>query len=599
MKTLGGIFLIPCVTFISLCRAQSITNPGGKTLISPDDPGTYSLVISEIMADPHPSVALPDAEYVEIYNRGPSRVSLDGYRLLFGDKKVILACGSGGEANQAIGILEPGEYIIVCDEADKTMFEPEGKTLSVSHMPAIVNTGATLVLSSPSGKVLHSVPFSDKWYRSANKAEGGWSLEMIDPDNPCGHAGNWCESTDPSGGTPGRVNSVNAGNPDIQKPELLRASLGQDSSVILYFSEDMDSISLMDPLNYYASQGLFHPVKADPIGPAFSTASLFFPGSLNSALTYSVTVLTSLKDCVGNSLQNNATADFGIPQESDSFDVVINELLFDTPPGVSEFIELYNRSEKVIDLNGFSVASCNISTDSMMRKTSLHEMPFLLFPDQFAVLTRQSDLLPDKDNRPDLSGVIELPSLFIFPDKEGEIVILNSRNQVMDRFYYNPSMHSVFIKEKEGISLERINANMPTNDWDNWSSASFAKGYSTPGYKNSQDFTLKTESDCISVSPSVFSPDGDGADDDVFLTIVPGGPGFIGNVNIFDLQGRLVFTACSNVLLGTETILSWNGKYDDHKDAPIGIYLIYIEIFNQEGLEKKYRKVVTLARRLL
>ncbi len=30
--------------------------------------------------------------------------------------------------------------------------------------------------------------------------------------------------------------------------------------------------------------------------------------------------------------------------------------------------------------------------------------------------------------------------------------------------HYNPIMHSIFIKEKEGISLERINADLPTNE---------------------------------------------------------------------------------------------------------------------------------------
>ncbi|MCK7530142.1 MAG: lamin tail domain-containing protein [Marinilabiliales bacterium] len=42
------------------------------------------------MADPHPVVALPDAEYIEIFNRGTSSVSLAGYRLLFGDNLKIL-----------------------------------------------------------------------------------------------------------------------------------------------------------------------------------------------------------------------------------------------------------------------------------------------------------------------------------------------------------------------------------------------------------------------------------------------------------------------------------------------------------------------------
>lgn len=578
MKTLGGIFLIPCLTLASICKGQ-------------EEPLSYSLVISEFMADPNPSVGLPDAEYLEIFNRGPSPASLDGCRLLFGDRQKILTHPDGV-------VLGPGGYIIVCDEEDASSFALFGRTLPVSNMPAIINTGSTLVLESPSGKVIHTVSYTDEWYRSPAKAGGGWSLEMIDPGNPCGHAGNWRESTDPMGGTPGCINSVNAENPDDQKPELLRASLKQDSSVILYFSEDMDSVSLMDPLNYYASQGLLHPSRTDPGGPAYTTVSLVFDGSLNNALTYSVTVLNRLKDCAGNPLLNNAAADFAIPQAADSFDVVINELLFDAPPGMSEFIELFNRSDKVIDLNGFSIASADINSEGMPRMTSLKENSFLLFPEQYVVLTRRSGQLPDEDNRIDLSSVVELPSMFTLPDKEGKIILLNDKNQLMDLLCYNPLMHSVFIKEKEGISLERINPDLPTNERDNWYSAAFTGGYSTPGYKNSQEMCDAAEKESITVTPSVFTPDGDGTDEQVFLTIIPGGSGFIGNIVIYDMQGRMINTMCSNVLLGTETILSWNGKYADNRDAPMGIYLIYIEIFNEKGMVKKYRKVVTLARRL-
>ena len=578
MKTLGCVFLIPCLTFTSFCKGQ-------------EEAGTYSLVISEIMADPYPAVALPDAEYLEIFNRGSSPVSLAGYRLLFGDKLKILS-------THPDGVVEPGEYIILCDEEDEPFFSSKGKTLPFENMPAIVNTGSTLVLESPSGKVIHSVSFTDKWYRSTDKSDGGWSLEMIDTDNPCGHDENWRESTDRTGGTPGYINSVNAINPDDRKPELLRASINPDSSVVLYFSEDMDSATLMDPLNYYCTQGLLYPVKVDPVGPSFSTVKLFFEGSLNSALTYTVTILNVLNDCAGNSLQNNAGADFAIPRMADSFDVVINELLFDTPPGMSEFIELFNRSDKVIDLAGFSIASCNVNTDSVIRITSLRETSFLLFPGQYVALTRRAGQLPEHNNPLDLSNVIELPSLFTFPDKEGMIVILTAKNQITDMLYYNPSMHSIFIKEKEGISLERINADQPTNEITNWYSAAFDKGFSTPGYKNSQEISTNTWNENISVSPAVFSPDGDGTDDQAFLTLLPGGPGFIGNVEIYDLQGRRIKTMGSNMLLGSETILPWDGKGNDGKAAPFGIYLIYIEIFNQQGVTKKYRKVVTLARRL-
>ena len=81
-----------------------------------------------------------------------------------------------------------------------------------------------------------------------------------------------------------------------------------------------------------------------------------------------------------------------------------------------------------------------------MRRTFLKETSFLLFPEHYVVLTRRADRLPDANNLLDLSNVIELPSLFTLPDKEGQIAILDTNNQILDRFYYNPSMHSVFIK---------------------------------------------------------------------------------------------------------------------------------------------------------
>jgi len=495
-------------------------------------------------------------------------------------------------------IIESHAYLIACDAKDEGLFTLQGKTLPIEKMPPIINSGMVIILKSASGKIIHAVDFTDRWFRSADKAEGGWSLEMIDPDNFCGKADNWRESADPRGGTPGTRNAVSAANPDKLKPKLLRATLNADSTVMLHFSESMDSTSMTGLSQYSASHGLLHPVRIELAGPWYCSASLDFGIRLHATLTYTVTVMHSLQDCVGNRLDINARADFALPQTADSFDVILNEILFDTPDGISEFIELYNRSYKVIDLSQLSVALFDIKNDSITRQIPLKTNPFLLFPGQCVAITRDADHLPDFQNHLDYSSIAEYPALFTFPDKDGEIALLGNTLQIIDRFHYYSHMHSAFLSETEGISLERIRADEPTNETSNWHSAASTDGYATPGYENSQASVPAKESDNISIAPAVFSPDGDGTDDVTILSLIPGDPGFMANIFIYDARGMMIKTLASGVLLGTETVMVWDGSQNDNTCADMGIYLIYIELFHQTGIIKKYRKVVTLAKKL-
>ncbi len=451
MKTLGRIFLLfsfilsPVFAEISLwedsCSQEH--NPG-----SFGEPDMYQIIITEIMADPYPPAGLPDAEYIELYNRGESDISLAGCRLVLGNRQKPMPAV----------IIESHACLIVCDAEDEHLFSLQGKTLPIEKMSPIVNSGMVITIKSASGKIIHSVDFTDHWFRSAEKAEGGWSLEMIDLNNFCGRADNWRESADPRGGTPGSPNSVSAINSDELKPKLLRVTLNADSTVMLHFSESMDSTSMIDLSQYSASHGLLQPVRIDPAGPLYRSASLAFGDRLLPALTYSVTVMHTLQDCVGNKLDFNACADFALPQTADSFDVILNEILFDVPDGISEFIELYNRSNKVIDLAEFSVALLDAENDSITRQFPLNTNSFLLFPGHCVAITRDADHMTDFRNHLDFSSIAEYTGLFTLPDKEGEIALLGNSMQIIDRFHYSSHMHSEFLSETEGISLERISA---------------------------------------------------------------------------------------------------------------------------------------------
>jgi hypothetical protein len=552
------------------------------------EPVYFQVIISEVMADPTPAVRIPEAEYVELYNRGKTAVNLEGWKLAFGSHEETLTAFT----------LDPDNYLIVCECGTESIFHSYGKTMALSNMPAIVNTGQTLTLRSPSGVVIHTVSFSPDWFSISEKTEGGWSLEIIDPDNPCGYAENWHESINQQGGTPGSVNSVKGLNPDVQSPRLLRATLPNDSSVVLLFNERMDSLSLNSPSLYSADMGLLHPLQVIPVGPDYSSVMLTYSRRFQPYTIHSITVLNTLKDCVGNTLTPNSLVRFAIPQIPEGFDVIFNEVLFNAISGTSEFIELYNRSSKVLDLEDFSISLADRHTGDIIRRVFLQDHPFLLFPDGYAVITRDAAKLRDNKDEWVQQAILEKDELFSLPDEEGILVLSYHQSLTMDEFHYYRSMQEELLVGVEGVSLERVNSDKPASSTTNWHSASTAAGYSTPGRKNSQAMATGISGEVVTVQPGILSPDNDGIDDFIVIQVQPGEPGWMATIQIFDKNGNKMRTLACNTLLGTLDCFTWDGTRDDQRPAPIGIYLVYVEIFSKTGAAKKIKKVVTLTKRL-
>ena len=220
-------------------------------------------------------------------------------------------------------------------------------------------------------------------------AEGGRSLEIIDPNNPCGGNDNWTVSADPRGGTPGKINSVMADNPDFQSPLLLRATLPDDSTVLLHFSEALIPGSVSEATIFSVNQNLLHPDRVMPLEPDFSRVLLYYHAPFKPEYIYTVTVLKSPADCAGNQLTGKAYADFALSETPEVSDIIINEILFNASSDGVEFIELYNRSDRAIELSSMTVSLSDHS--GVLRKTLfLKENPFLLLSQKYAVLTTDS-----------------------------------------------------------------------------------------------------------------------------------------------------------------------------------------------------------------
>lgn len=551
-------------------------------------PGPYELLITEIMADPDPVVRLPNAEYIEITNRCEYTVSLAGWKVTVGNTtKTLPSCNLGSD-----------DYLIICDAGDTTLFNEYGKTLGISGFPPLPNVGQVVVLTNPLGSIIHAIPYSSTWYQSGYKSEGGWSLEMVDRNNPCGNGDNWKENNNTRGGTPGQENSVAENNPDMESPLLQRVAVMNDSTLIAFFSESLDSSSLIMKERFSVDHDIGNPAYVDPVEPEYTSVILHYASSFSRGVIYNLTASSEIADCAGNTMKDSQTARFSIPDSIAACEILINEVLFNPKFDGVDFVEIYNHSDKTFDLQNLAIASIEEESGAYTSITSLSDEGYLLFPGEYLVLTTNADIVKEQYYTSHPDAFIELPAMPAFNNDKGDVILLNEQFVAIDAFAYSEDMHYPLLANTEGVSLERIHFDEATNDASNWHSASETVGYGTPAYENSQHIEDVVSDDDIHIEPEVFSPDNDGYQDVLNIGYAFNAPGYTANIIVFDSRGRQVRRIANNDLLGTSGVYIWDGLDDDGNKAKIGIHIIYIEVFNTRGDVKKYKKVCVVGGRL-
>jgi len=544
------------------------------------------LVIDELMADPSPTVGLPNTEWVELRNCSSVSINLLGWKL--GD-------ASGISGNMPAYTLKPDSVVIVCTASAVAALSAFGTCISVTSFPTLDNAGDIIYLRSPQNKVIHAVSYTDQWYRNELKKDGGWSLEMIDTKNPCQGAANWIASTDSKGGTPGKRNSADGINADHTAPRLLRSFATDSVTINLQFDEPLDSLKAVQLSNYTLSDGIGILPNILAVPPVFDQVVLHLSNALQHQKIYQLTV-HGILDCVGNAISNNISIQTGWASMADSLDVVINEILFNPRAGGVDYVELYNRSTKIIDLKKLSLANRN-STAQISNIFPLSSFGNLLLPGMYVVVTADASLVKRDYICLNPKSFTEPSSMPSFNDDQGDVVLLNEQGKIVDELAYDAKWHFKLIDNPEGVSLERINVDAPTQQSDNWHSAASSVGYGTPTYKNSQFHLDDATSGELKLSPEIISPDNDGIDDVASLEYQLPTPGWVANITIFDAAGRIVRYLQRNALCGIKGNFRWDGLGEKNQALPVGIYIFLTELFNLEGKKKQFKQVIVLARR--
>lgn len=555
---------------------SGIKDNAGNTMSSSNHPFTYFLaeipqygdiIFNELFTDPTPVVGLPEKEFVELYNNSNKTFDLAGWQFVNTTNSKVLPTFN----------LLPKEYVILCSAADTALFSSYGKVIGISSWVSLTNSSDSLTLLDDKGSIIDAIFYSDLWYNTVTKKDGGWTLELISPTNPCNGAANWTASIDPIGGTPGKQNSVFDTLPDITIPAILSVTITDSVTIEIRFSEKMDESSLLSA-TYQFNNGLAV-VSTLPDSLLFDLVILKLNKQMNKSINYTVTV-SGASDCSGN-IMNQYKATLVLPDNGGMGDLVINEVLFDPRGDGADFIEIYNNSLKSIELKNWTLA--NISKDTIANKKIISELNFSLQSGSYIVLTKDS-LNIKKEYSMSAEGLfLQMPSLPTYSNDMGVVILINDKNQVVDRFDYNDKMHFSLLNSFDGVSLERLDFNRPTNDKTNWHSASESVGFATPGYKNSQSNQDKISGSNFTIVPEVFSPDNDGFDDVVNVNYKFDSPGYVANVIIYDSRGRQIKHLVKGQLLGNEGTFSWDGISDNLEQARIGIYIIFTEVYDLDG----------------
>ncbi|MCF8366095.1 MAG: lamin tail domain-containing protein [Bacteroidales bacterium] len=553
-------------------------------------PPAYAVQINEIMADPSPGVGLPEWEYIELFNTTELPIDLTGWTLKIGNTEKVFENIT----------INPAAYLILADEDAGGEFIFSEPFYGFSSF-ALTNAGQSLVLKNTQGAIISSVSYTDAWYRDPNKDEGGWSLEQIDPLNPCGGPNNWSASVNQSGGTPGAENSINASNPDYTQPYAQRVEITDSATLILHFSESMDSVLLFNVSAYEINRDIGNPELAVPKGPAYESVELLFSEGFEKSLVYTLTVTNeNFIDCSGNPIDNSIIVSFGLPDEIAENDIVINEVLFnpkdDLLTGV-DFVEIYNRSQKILDLKNLLLATEDEDSGELISPKELSTEGYLFFPEEYLVLSVNPEVVKAQYFTENPNGFIKMESMPSFNNDEGTVVLVTKGFLPVDRMKYSESMQYPLLTTFDGVSLERIHFDRPSGDVSNWHSAAEDVGFATPSYRNSQFGEIIETIDPITIDPEIFSPDSDGKDDmlNIYYKFDSGGKNC--TINIYDSRGRQVRSLVNNEFLGTSGQFSWDGLNNDGQKAAIGIYVIFVEIFDTEGHREHYKKTAVLGTR--
>ncbi len=557
-----------------------------------------NLVVNEVMSNPLGSetgVGSPGDrnEFVEIYNNSSNTIDLSNFLLSDGDSEDQIITWDDVNliaTNVIYGttLLKPYSYAVILDPeyvdtGDGMYYQPYyfgDSSLILTVGNTTIGNGLTtndpiiLIFNSTDTISTYGSPDDTTDCIPFNPGDG-FSVERVSP-NMDDIESNWQASSDSS--TPGYQNScyisglfipperisftedVLPGGTCIITAVLINMTSGafQNLHVGLNYTEFLTSY---DSLIFVSEEILYGPVL-----PYGGEDSVTFTWSDVPEGLHQIVI-----QC--NSLYSSRLIRFGDKPGQ----IVLSEIMF-APTLSGEWIEIYNRSVKPCSIRLLMISGDDSSSFNLNLEGKTY---FILLEDSvnfFSVYSGINCPVFQPDNWTTLSNNTD------------SLSIEDNYSITVDKLYYNVNLWD------RGISYERVNNYIRTNDKGNWGVCVDQRG-ATPGEKNSISILADINTGEISVSPNPFSPNGDGIDERCIISLsLPFYPDDLG-IYIYDVTGYRVRTLHSGPCSNEESFI-WDGCNDGGSILPPGIYIIYINAKSADGQNYTTKKTVVLAEKL-
>ena len=332
------------------------------------------LVINEIMYAP--SSGQP--EWVELLNKSANPINLKKWKFADATTSVTIT--------NSDFILQPDSFVVLTADSSILNYFPVSSSIIKISMPALNNTGDAVVIKDSMNVLIDSVNYLPSWGGNT----GGKSLERILKDNPSNDPQNWKTSQSIFQATPGKINSVTPKDYDLTvsvfkstfefgiigesisfNSTVKNIGLNASGSFELLLFNDSNFDSIPQP-NELISQQSFNSLNTgDSISATFITQN-FTEGENNFILV----INTSPDDDTTN---NTAfTKVVGVIVNEIKNDIVINEIMYAPSSPEPEWIEIFNRSDKTINLKNYKIADAVDTTKVIADTLNLNTKEFLV-----------------------------------------------------------------------------------------------------------------------------------------------------------------------------------------------------------------------------